>query len=56
MAAGDLNKVVAAKLELSERMIEVHRAKVFDKLGVESAAGLATTLADMRNCGLLAGE
>jgi len=53
VATGDLNKVIAAKLDLSERMIEVHRAKVFEKLGVDSAAGLATTMADMRTCGLV---
>ncbi len=48
VAAGDLNKVIAAKLEVSERMVEVHRARVFEKLGVDSAAELATTLAAMR--------
>jgi two-component system, LuxR family, response regulator DctR len=48
VAAGDLNKVIAAKLEISERMVEVHRARVFEKLGVDSAAALATTLATMR--------
>jgi two-component system, LuxR family, response regulator DctR len=48
VAAGDLNKVIAGKLQVSERMVEVHRARVFEKLGVDSAAGLATTLASMR--------
>lgn len=48
VAAGELNKVIAAKLEVSERMVEVHRARVFEKLGVDSAAELATTLATMR--------
>ncbi|MDD2608586.1 MAG: response regulator [Giesbergeria sp.] len=52
VAAGDLNKVIAAKLGISERMVEVHRAKVFEKLGVDSAAALATTVADIRACGL----
>jgi two-component system, LuxR family, response regulator DctR len=52
VAAGDLNKVIAAKLNVSERMVEVHRAKVFEKLGVDSAAALATTVADIRACGL----
>lgn len=52
VAAGDLNKVIAAKLNISERMVEVHRAKVFEKLGVDSAAALATTVADIRACGL----
>lgn len=48
VAAGDLNKVIAAKLQVSERMVEVHRSRVFEKLGVDSAAELATTLASMR--------
>jgi two-component system, LuxR family, response regulator DctR len=48
VAAGDLNKVIAGKLQVSERMVEVHRARVFEKLGVDSAAALATTLASMR--------
>jgi len=52
VAAGDLNKVIAAKLNVSERMVEVHRAKVFEKLGVDSAAALATTVADMRTFGI----
>jgi DNA-binding NarL/FixJ family response regulator len=33
-------------------MVEVHRSKVFEKLGVDSAAELATTLADMRAAGI----
>jgi hypothetical protein len=33
-------------------MIEEHRRKVYDKLGVDSAAGLATSLAEMRAGGL----
>ncbi len=52
VAAGDLNKVIAAKLEVSERMVEVHRARVFEKLGVDSAAELATTMAAMRGMGI----
>jgi two-component system response regulator DctR len=49
---GNLNKVVAGKLNVSDRMVEVHRSKVFEKLGVDSAAELATTIADMRACGI----
>lgn len=48
VAEGNLNKLIAAELDVSERMVEVHRAKVFEKLGVDSAAALATTVADMR--------
>ena len=49
---GNLNKVIAGKLHVSDRMVEVHRSKVFEKLGVDSAAELATTLADMRAAGI----
>jgi len=48
VAQGKLNKVVAHDLHVTERMIEEHRRKVFEKLGVDSAAGLATTLAELR--------
>jgi two-component system response regulator DctR len=49
---GNLNKVIAGNLDISNRMVEVHRSRVFEKLGVDSAAELATTLADMRACGI----
>ncbi len=45
VAAGKLNKVIADELHVSVRTIEVHRARVFAKLGVGSAAELATLLA-----------
>ena len=45
VAAGKLNKVVADELHVSVRTVEVHRARVFAKLGVRSAAELATLLA-----------
>jgi two-component system response regulator DctR len=53
VADGKLNKVIAHELQVTERMIEDHRRKVYDKLGVDSAAGLATTLAEMRAAGWL---
>ena len=49
---GKLNKVIAHELRVGERMIEEHRRKVYEKLGVDSAAGVATTLAEMRADGL----
>jgi two-component system response regulator DctR len=52
VSAGILNKLIADKLNLSVRAIEDHRAKLFDKLGVGSAAELATLLAEMLACGL----
>lgn len=45
VAAGRLNKVIADELCVSVRTIEVHRARVFAKVGVRSAAELATVLA-----------
>ena len=45
VAAGKLNKVVADELNISVRTVEVHRARVFAKLGVRSAAEVATLLA-----------
>ncbi|RVT86394.1 response regulator transcription factor [Inhella crocodyli] len=45
VAAGKLNKVIADELCVSVRTVEVHRARVFAKLGVRSAAEVATLLA-----------
>ncbi|MCV2369912.1 response regulator transcription factor [Roseateles oligotrophus] len=45
VATGKLNKVIADELNVSVRTIEVHRARVFAKLGVRSAAEVATLLA-----------
>ena len=45
VAAGRLNKVIADELGIAVRTVEVHRARVFGKLGVRSAAELATLLA-----------
>lgn len=47
VAAGKLNKVIADELHVSVRTIEVHRARVFAKLGVRSAAEVATLLAQV---------
>ena len=38
------NKLVADKLEISVRTVEVHRARVFDKMGVKSAVELANMM------------
>ena len=45
VAAGKLNKVIADELCVSVRTVEVHRARVYAKLGVRSAAEVATLLA-----------
>jgi len=38
------NKLVADQLNISVRTVEVHRARVFDKMGVKSAVELANVL------------
>jgi two-component system response regulator DctR len=48
VAAGKLNKVIADDLGIAVRTVEVHRARVFAKLGVRSAAEVATLLAAAR--------
>jgi two-component system response regulator DctR len=40
------NKVMAEKLNISVRTVEVHRARVFDKMAVKSAVELANLLRD----------
>ena len=43
------NKLVADKLDISVRTVEVHRARVFDKMGVKSAVELANRMQDKRS-------
>lgn len=38
------NKLIADQLQISVRTVEVHRARVFDKMGVKSAVELANLL------------
>ena len=40
LVAGNTNKEIAAKLDLSTRTIETHRGRVMDKTGVQSVAEL----------------
>ncbi|BAO84501.1 MAG: LuxR C-terminal-related transcriptional regulator [Betaproteobacteria bacterium] len=47
IAAGLPNKLVAEQLHISVRTVEVHRAHVFDKLGVRSAVDLVHLLRDL---------
>jgi two-component system, LuxR family, response regulator DctR len=42
---GKLNKVIADELAISMRTVEVHRARIFAKMGVKSAVELAQLLA-----------
>jgi two-component system, LuxR family, response regulator DctR len=41
------NKLIADQLAISVRTVEVHRARVFDKMGVKSAVELANLLRDL---------
>lgn len=43
--AGQYNKVIAADLNIAMRTVEVHRAHIFEKMGVKSAVELAQLLA-----------
>jgi two-component system, LuxR family, response regulator DctR len=42
--AGKLNKVIADELSISMRTVEVHRARLFEKMGVRSAVEMAQLL------------
>ncbi len=46
--AGRLNKVIADQLAIAIRTVEVHRARIFEKMGVKSAVELAQLLAGKR--------
>ena len=43
---GLANKLIADELDISVRTVEVHRARVFDKMNVKSAVELANLLRD----------
>ena len=42
------NKLIADKLDISVRTVEVHRARVFDKMDVKSAVELANMVSTLR--------
>ena len=44
---GLANKLIADHLDISVRTVEVHRARVFDKMGVKSAVELANLLRNL---------
>ncbi|WP_022653913.1 response regulator transcription factor [Aquaspirillum serpens] len=46
--AGKLNKQIADSLDISIKTVEVHRARVMEKMGVKSAVELAGLLAQYR--------
>jgi len=46
--AGKYNKVIADELSIAMRTVEVHRARIFEKMGVRSAVELAQLLSGNR--------
>ena len=44
---GRPNKLIADALDISVRTVEVHRARVFDKMGAKSAVELANLLRNL---------
>ena len=42
--AGKLNKIIADELRISIRTVEVHRARLLEKMGVKTAVELAQLL------------
>jgi len=46
--AGKFNKVIADELQISMRTVEVHRANLFEKMGVKTAVDLAQLLTGKR--------
>jgi len=47
LVAGKPNKVIADELAIAVRTVEVHRARIFEKMGVRSAVELVKLLAEM---------
>ena len=47
VARGLPNKLIADELDISVRTVEVHRARVFDKMEVKSAVELANLLREV---------
>lgn len=45
--AGKLNKVIADELGIAMRTVEVHRSRIFEKMGVRSAVELSQLLASL---------
>jgi len=48
LLAGKMNKVIADELGITMRTVEVHRARIFEKMSVRSAVELANLMASLR--------
>jgi two-component system, LuxR family, response regulator DctR len=46
-SSAEQNKVIADELAIAVRTVEVHRARIFEKMGVRSAVELVKLLASM---------
>ena len=51
VTSGKANKVMAADLGLSQRTIEIHRARVMEKMGASSLAHLVRMVLDLEDSG-----
>ncbi len=49
VAQGQANKVIAMDLEASQRTVEIHRARVMEKMGVRSVAKLVHAVAAVKS-------
>lgn len=47
VVAGNANKVIAADLNLSQRTVEIHRAKVMEKMQVKTLAALVRMMVEL---------
>jgi len=47
LLAGKMNKMIAAELGITVRTVEVHRARIYEKIGVRSAVELANLVASL---------
>ena len=54
LSEGLMNKVIADRLDIAERTVQVHRANVCQKLGVRNAVGVSQILTQLRVIGVTA--